>query len=444
MTLAIARLEAFWSGLPAVDGGSSSAGRRYGTAFAVSPIRALTAFHCVGDLESGEIRSPRVWLRFRSGTIEASVEGGDAGADFAVLRLNMALPAAEEPLRLVGDCVPHERWYSVGFPAAVADVDGYALSGTVTLPDARILHGAAAIQLHCEQSAASLPLEGVSGAPVLVGGSPTLAVGVVRWNPEADGTAGVAAGAAIFATPVAGIGAAVPLIAELLLPHHEAQHGRDQKAEKALMDQLPLARRGRLGGISRVAIVATAATALLLSGGTAAVLATTGVLPGGRAAEAPATPGPATVTTLPSRPPTTSPTTTAARPTSERPVPPPPQTTRAPRPSTTNPPPPPPPPPPVVTSRPPDCSTSITIQPSSGPVGTEITVSGNCFQPGERVDVRFHTDVISQVPASSTGSFVTSGTVPASYQPFAGSQFSVTATGKDSIRSDSQPFNLTE
>src|SRR5262249_39712848 len=152
---------------------------------AVSPRLALTAFHCIGELDTGVIRSQRVWLWFRSGMVEATVEGGDPGADYAVLRLLAALPPQEQPIRLVADCQPHERWYSVGVPAAVADVDGYAVSGTVTFPDARILHGAAAIQLHCEQSAARLPLQGVSGAPVLVG-FPALAAGLIRWNPESD------------------------------------------------------------------------------------------------------------------------------------------------------------------------------------------------------------------------------------------------------------------
>src|SRR5262249_33896256 len=129
MTLAIARLEAVWAARQA-PGQPASGGSQYGTAFAISPTLALTAFHCIGELDTGVVRTRRVRLRFRGGMVEAAVEGGDPGADYAVLRLLAALPPQEQPIRLVADCQTHERWYSIGFPAAVPDVDGYAVAGT--------------------------------------------------------------------------------------------------------------------------------------------------------------------------------------------------------------------------------------------------------------------------------------------------------------------------
>jgi hypothetical protein len=57
--------------------------------------------------------------------------------------------------------------------------------------------------------------------------------------------------------------------------------------------------------------------------------------------------------------------------------------------------------------------------------------------------VRFHTDVIAEIQARSDGSFAASGVVPESYSVFAPHQFTVSADGKESIRSDRRTFNLT-
>lgn len=59
------------------------------------------------------------------------------------------------------------------------------------------------------------------------------------------------------------------------------------------------------------------------------------------------------------------------------------------------------------------------------------------------MDRLIHTDIIAEPKADGTGGFIATGRVPSSYQPFAGTQFDMSATGKVSIRSDSQPFELT-
>jgi len=140
-----------------------------GTAFAISSSLALTAFHCVGDRQSNIIEHSEVLLHFKSCVIAARVQGGGVAADSALLVLSHALPPSERPVSLGSECWPHERWYSIGFPASATPTDrgwtgGFALTGWVAEPDSGYLP-VPTIQLHCDQSAASQPLrlEGLSG-----------------------------------------------------------------------------------------------------------------------------------------------------------------------------------------------------------------------------------------------------------------------------------------
>jgi len=89
------------------------------------------------------------------------------------------------------------------------------------------------------------------------------------------------------------------------------------------------------------------------------------------------------------------------------------------------------------------CASRYHIVTDSGPVGTTLSVTGRCFEPGEVVVIRFHTDTIAEPTADERAASSANGTVPNSYRPFAGTRFDVSATGKVSIRSDSQPFELT-
>jgi len=113
MTAAIAKL---------FDGVPEKGGVFRGTAFAVSREVGLTAFHCVGNRESGEVLVKRVVLLFRGDMrdikIEAEVEKGDHRADFALLRFLGSLPDVLQPIPLTRGVAPHAPFRCAGYPRA--------------------------------------------------------------------------------------------------------------------------------------------------------------------------------------------------------------------------------------------------------------------------------------------------------------------------------------
>lgn len=264
MTLAVARLDA------APDVAGAPAG---GTAFAIAPGLALTALHCLRDTEDPDRRHDEVLLYFGDAPpVRATYADGDRLLDVALLRLIDPLPVAAEPLPLTAECFPHDLWYSIGFPHEVDDdgVGGFALSGRVTGVDMRILDGAEAIQLHCEQAATGMPLSGASGGPVFVG-RPYRVAALVRWNIERR-YQGPALGGEIYATALAAVGQRFPAVAELLLPSAGPAPRHDPRTEDELMHRLPLAAGGRLRrSLRRTAVLAIAAVAVLVVGGGTAV-----------------------------------------------------------------------------------------------------------------------------------------------------------------------------
>jgi hypothetical protein len=86
---------------------------------------------------------------------------------------------------------------------------------------------------------------------------------------------------------------------------------------------------------------------------------------------------------------------------------------------------------------------SIALSKGSGPSGTQITVSGHGFRPGEQIEVRFHTEIIATAQADSKGDFSVAARIPGSFDAFAPQQFTITATGTSSARSARLPFSLT-
>lgn len=426
-----------------------------GTAFAISSNLALTAFHCVGDRHADVVVHPEIILHFRSCTVTARVERGGAAADAALLMLGEALPPSERPVSLGSDCWPHERWYSIGFPAAATPTDrgwtgGFALTGWVSEPDSGYLP-VPTVQLHCDQSAASQPLEleGLSGAPVLIG-RPPRAVGLIRWNLDAGPSVRVAKGAAVFAAPVSAISTLYPGVDRLLLPARDPSLERDNADEKALMDALPLARGGRLRRVGQLT-VAAAVIALVLLGGSGSVVAAQAIKSGSSpdAAAAPdASAGPLTTSAPPTRKPTSrpapTPSATGPKPSPPSPATPVPSPTPRPVPSRTGTTPLPPRVDPPVVSQPSCDDTRLVISPSSGPVGTVIRFTGTCYQPGERVVIRFQTTIISQPNADSQGSIAGSAPVPTTYRDFPTGDYTLSASGRSSVKTDVQRFELTE
>jgi hypothetical protein len=86
---------------------------------------------------------------------------------------------------------------------------------------------------------------------------------------------------------------------------------------------------------------------------------------------------------------------------------------------------------------------SVFLSKESGPGGAKLTVAGEGFEPGEKVDLRMQTILLATTTADSNGRF--SGvtiTVPKELSAFAPQQFEVDATGRTSIRTGSAPFTV--
>jgi len=252
VTLAVARL-----------GTAQQDGPVGGTAFAITSRLALTMLHCLTDVDDPERRHDEVWLHFGDvPPVRAVLADSDDQLDVALLDLADPLPDGLEPLPLTGECFPNDLWYAVGFPHAVEDdrVGGFALSGRVSGVDSRIRDDAEAIQLHCEQAAAGLPLSGASGGPVFVG-RPFRVAGMIRCNIERRHE-GLALGGEVFATPLAAIGRRFPKVADHLQPSTGPSPERDATTEQALLRNLPLAADPRRH--YRVALVTAGVTAALL------------------------------------------------------------------------------------------------------------------------------------------------------------------------------------
>lgn len=174
-------------------------GEHLGTVFAVSGRLALTAFHCVGDRDSGVLRTARVICQWASGTSSASVDDADPAADVALLRLDRELPSTLDPIHLAGETSAHAQFEAPGYPAEIPGVSPFTISGEIVSPEVT-LHGVRVLQLRCRESAAELPLGGMSGAPVLAG-QPLRAVGILRWNQPRREQPDLAVGGTAFAAP---------------------------------------------------------------------------------------------------------------------------------------------------------------------------------------------------------------------------------------------------
>ena len=187
MTRAIGRL---------VDAGR---GEQLGTVFAVSGRLALTAFHCVGDRGSGVLRTTRVICQWAEGVSSASVDDADPVADVALLRLDRELPSTLDPIPLAGETPADARFKAPGYPAEIPGVSPFTISGDIVSSEVA-LDGVRALQLRCGESAADLPLGGMSGAPILAG-QPPRAVGVLRWNQPRRERPDLAVGGTAFGSP---------------------------------------------------------------------------------------------------------------------------------------------------------------------------------------------------------------------------------------------------
>jgi hypothetical protein len=84
----------------------------------------------------------------------------------------------------------------------------------------------------------------------------------------------------------------------------------------------------------------------------------------------------------------------------------------------------------------------IYLNRDSGPAGTHLRVSGQGFDSGEEVVIRFHTETVAHTAADEQGGFAdVSVRVPTDWK-FTG-QFGFVATGESSIKSATREFRVT-
>jgi Flp pilus assembly protein TadD len=160
-----------------------------GTAFAVSPTFALTAFHVIGDQYTGVVNTDPVVLRFQKHATghqafecEVTFQGGDAWLDFALLKLEKALPTDLKPVALSWEIEQDEPVTVLGHSRLISQAIA-RIQGKVVTPQTSIYGGVPAMQLRFAETDEML-LRAMRGAPVWVGsGAKRAAVGLIRSYP---------------------------------------------------------------------------------------------------------------------------------------------------------------------------------------------------------------------------------------------------------------------
>lgn len=179
-----------------------SSGRTFlGTAFLASNDLVITCFHCIGNSSNRAISFTNLELVIDRDVIRLEPHCGDPVLDFHVLKVIDPVPSDVAPIPLSAADPSSLPFRAVGYPAAVAGPDSMAIDGDITSQSSN-LFGSSAIQLFSKQAAAGLQLNGMSGAPVLVG-RPEAAIGCIRWNPVNSQNPNMAVGGIVFACPAA-------------------------------------------------------------------------------------------------------------------------------------------------------------------------------------------------------------------------------------------------
>jgi SAM-dependent methyltransferase len=187
MSLAAGRLSAVGSG------------QHLGSVFAVTRHLALTSLHCLRD-GGGAPAISRVRCAWPHETSDATVQAWDESIDVALLRLSRMLPSTLDPIPLSGDVASNEPFVAQGAPATLRELDRAAVNGLVIEPNAQMPDGSPGIELLCFPAMAGMPLDGLSGAPVLTG-SLKKAVGLIRWSPRQAEHPERSEGALAYAVP---------------------------------------------------------------------------------------------------------------------------------------------------------------------------------------------------------------------------------------------------
>jgi len=216
-------------------------GEELRSAFAISECYVLAAWHCVADSADR-----RVWLRLRqqvSGIqdytyVPLRVANSDVSIDVAVLKIDesglieahLTDNAASEILssasiRLSTRVRLFDKVRVIGFPASASSADRDSNAATIVDLDLHV-GNSTAVKLYGDAFAAVDPVNprGMSGGPVLrrTAGAPQslaseAAVAIIRAVPRGM-YPNTASGGALIATHIAAAAAALPEIAEALLP----------------------------------------------------------------------------------------------------------------------------------------------------------------------------------------------------------------------------------
>jgi hypothetical protein len=157
---------------------------RPGTAFAVSPCAALTAFHCVKRKaakrpaidRAKRMSVGRVKLCFRPTSnaaiedevLDATVVDGDSRQDWALLRLDQRLPSHWQPFLIKPRrLVEGDQLEIRGFPARVQEQFRSPAFDHVTAMSDAVIEEAEFVDLASPKMASGLDIRGMSGGPVL-------------------------------------------------------------------------------------------------------------------------------------------------------------------------------------------------------------------------------------------------------------------------------------
>jgi hypothetical protein len=212
------------------------AGAERGTGFAVSETLVLTAFHCVRDNKTESPSGKPIAFRLLGGgdDLRATVSEWDKRLDFALLQLDVPLPAAWERVAIgaAGESVEGAPFRSKGFPNDRPFTEAsFAVHGSIVDIAAERRGGAPALQLYCEEVAAARDPGGLSGAPVQISlRTGWLAVGLVCWSQPRPGENRLGFGGTVYASPLEAIAAASPTVSDLCV---EAQPPSEGPAKNA-------------------------------------------------------------------------------------------------------------------------------------------------------------------------------------------------------------------
>jgi IPT/TIG domain len=89
-----------------------------------------------------------------------------------------------------------------------------------------------------------------------------------------------------------------------------------------------------------------------------------------------------------------------------------------------------------------DVSAQISLSPQEGPSGSQITVTGQGFDPDEGIEIRYAVNVIAQPRADDHGDFTAEIIIPGTLDAFAPRQVDIIATGRNSIKTATTSYHL--